>query len=94
MGHQINHAENPNTSKTEALKRMKEKKAKIDSFCWTLVLTCIMTLALCDLWEWLEIRLYGAMENRVVDNIIMVPIILSLWFNARYFIKTIKNRNA
>lgn len=70
---------------------MIEKQAKIDEFFWTLIITCIMSLALCYTWEWLEKMIYGVVENRTVDNIIMIPIIISFWFNAKYLYESICN---
>ncbi len=70
---------------------MSEKQSKMDDFFWTLIITCIMALILCDIWEWLEKMIYGGIENRIVDTIIMIPIIISFWFNAKYLVRSIKD---
>lgn len=70
---------------------MTDKQSKADTFIWTLIITNIMSLALCGIWEWLEKVIYGVIENRTVDNIIMVPVIISFWFNAKHFVEYIKS---
>ena len=40
-----------------------------------IILTLIVTYLICILWQGLEILLYGEIQNREVDNIIMLIII-------------------
>lgn len=69
-----------------------KKRAKVANFVWTVIITALMSLALCDVWAWLEKMIYGVAENRVVDNIIMLPIMVSFWFNAKYLVKVINSK--
>ncbi len=43
-----------------------------------ILLTCIITFIYCMIWSWLEQTLYGEVQGRVVDDIMMllfIPII-------------------
>lgn len=47
-------------------------------FFKNIVKTIIVIAVFCLIWEWLEIRIYGIVQHRVVDDIMMllfVPII-------------------
>lgn len=67
-----------------------DKRNRVDKIMWTIALTTIMTIALQDVWRWLEIIVYGAVQTRVVDKFIMVPIIISFWFNAKHIIEVVE----
>ena len=54
----------------------------IKSVCYTLCLFIVF----CITWSFLEILLYGCVQNRLVDNIISVPIIVSFYLNVKYYI--------
>lgn len=69
---------------------MEERFKKVDRLAWTLVITGIMFLALGQVWVWLEKWLLGEVNNNPVDNIIAIPIIVSLWFNAKSILKKIE----
>lgn len=67
-----------------------DKRNRVDKIMWTIALTTVMTIALQDVWRWLEIIVYGAVQTRVVDKFIMVPIIISFWFNAKHIIEVVE----
>ena len=62
---------------------MSEKQLKVEEFLWTTIVATIMFLALDDFWMMLEKSILGSVENNVIDNVIAIPIFISLWFNAR-----------
>lgn len=44
-----------------------------------ILLTCIVTLIYCSIWMLLEIVLYGQIEPRIVDDIMMLLFIPCIW---------------
>lgn len=67
-----------------------DKRNKIEKIMWTIALTATMTIALQDVWRWLEIFIYGSVQTRVVDKFIMVPIVVSFWFNAKHIMEVVE----
>lgn len=40
-----------------------------------------------SLWQALEINYYGEIQHRVVDDIISIPIVLSIYLNVKHWLK-------
>lgn len=47
--------------------------------------TALLTSLLCGFWTKLEIHFYGEMQSRVVDDIIMIPMIYSIYLNSKHW---------
>lgn len=45
------------------------------------LVTCLLFLAFSAVWMWLELIFYGEVQNRGVDNIISIIIIISFYRN-------------
>ncbi|MBU5331729.1 hypothetical protein KQI61_05930 [Anaerocolumna aminovalerica] len=52
----------------------------------TYLVTLGLMLLLVSLWQFLEWVLYGEIQHRIVDDIISIPIMCSLYFNAKYWL--------
>ena len=52
-----------------------------------IILTVFAPFAIEILWQWLEVRIYGEIQIRSVDNIIGLILILSIWLNIFYWWK-------
>ena len=46
---------------------------------YKILLTCVITLAYCIIWEMLEKAIYGQIQGRIVDDIIMLLFIPVIW---------------
>ena len=42
------------------------------TFIWNVIKTIVWVVIICAIWEWLEIRIYGAVQPRLVDEIMML----------------------
>ena len=52
-----------------------------------IILACWWFTILCFVWMGLELLLYGEVQHRLVDDIIGIPIMWSLYLNALYYIE-------
>ena len=50
---------------------------------WTMIIFMILGTA----WMELETFFYGQPQNRIVDNIISIPVIVSIYLNVRHYRK-------
>ncbi|MGM9543766.1 MAG: hypothetical protein ACI3T9_02155 [Romboutsia timonensis] len=50
---------------------------------WTMIIFMILGTA----WMSLETFFYGQPQNRIVDNIISIPVIASIYLNVRHYRK-------
>lgn len=64
----------------------KNKVDKIDRMITIVGYTSILYVAIGSLWMWLEKFIYGCVQPRMVDNLISIPIIISLYFNAKHYV--------
>lgn len=57
-----------------------------------LAMATLLSMVLCIVWMDLEIYFYGQATSRVVDNIIFIPIYISLYFNSKQIIRWLSSR--
>lgn len=57
-----------------------------------LLFTSIFSLALVLVWQILEYIIYGEVQERIVDSIIMIPIMIMIFYNVRYYLYSKKER--
>jgi hypothetical protein len=67
------------------VKQMKNNYNTKKEFVIILVTLGLMTLLNC-LWQVSELALYGEMQHRVVDDIISIPIMYSVYLNVRHWL--------
>lgn len=50
-----------------------------------LLYTCIIFAVIAVIWMLLEVIYYGAVQNRIVDNIMSVFVFISIYYNIKYY---------
>ena len=68
------------------------KKYKWNNFDKAFLLSWILFLILDLVWMGLEVFFYGQVQHRIVDDIIGVPIIVSLYLNALWYFENKSNK--
>ena len=68
------------------------KKYKWNNFDKAFLLSWILFLILDLVWMGLEVFFYGQVQHRIVDDIIGVPIIVSLYLNALLYFENKSNK--
>ena len=68
------------------------KKYKWNNFDKAFLLSWILFLILDLVWMGLEVFFYGQVQHRIVDDIIGVPIIVSLYLNALGYFENKSNK--
>lgn len=69
---------------------MKNYKERIN----TIVITCSIVWGICILWMGLELLIYGVIQDKLVDNIVMILMTPFIYWAVIYFKKKkIKNEN-
>lgn len=52
---------------------------------YNLLYACIIFAVIGVIWMLLEVIYYGAVQNRIVDNIMSVFIFISIYYNIKYY---------
>lgn len=64
----------------------RETFKSIDNFMMTLFFTMATFVVFASFWVVLEEVIYGEAQNRIVDNIVCIPIIYSFYCNVKHIL--------
>lgn len=71
---------------------IENEKIRREKIIGTLFFTALFTGLLCGFWNKLELHMYGEIQSRVVDDIILIPMIYSIYLNSKHMIDKLYNK--